>query len=115
MTSVEKIRLHEYDADAILDWLEQRQDQYADAKHEADVAEQHVKVMFARSYLAIREAKKCSVEDARMRVTADPAYIDAWKESLRLGMKKDKAQLALERMRTGVDLWRSEQANRRKV
>ena len=112
---MEGLRLHEYDADQVLHWLSKSMDEYVIAKHESDQAEQHVKTMFARTYNTIRAAEKCSVEDAKMQVTASPEYIEAWKESLKLGMEKDQAFLKLEKARTAVDLWRSENANRRKV
>lgn len=107
--------LHEISVDQLLVELEKRQEAYAQAKAEFDHAQMRLDVMFSQQYGAIRNAQKISVEDAKHAVRGRPGYESAWSVVLDLQRVRDEAMLSLERMRTAIDLWRTEQATIRKA
>jgi len=107
--------LHTFTSDQMLAQLEERQDAYTDAKRDHDQAEQILKSLYASRYLAIKAALKCSVEDAKQTALDDSQYVEQWKLTLNRGWEMERARNALERVRTAIELWRSEAATRRMV
>ena len=109
------MKLHELGGDQILEELERRGDRYVDMKKEASTSEFLLKRRYAAVYTSIRSTKGCSVEDAKNMALNDPDYLQAFREDVKCQLKKDAAQLALERARIAVELWRYHRADMRKV
>lgn len=109
------MKLHELTADAILETLEKRADAYLDAKDAAARAEAKHDVCKAAVYSALRKAGGISVDDAKARALENETVITCFHEWQDAEREKDRAYLALERARHAVELWRTEQSNRRRV
>lgn len=107
--------LRTFTADQMLSQLEDRQTAFTLAKYEHDQAEQVLKSLYASRYLAIKDSLRCSVEDAKQNALDDGEYVAQWKDTIRKGWDMERARNALERVRTAIELWRTEQASLRKV
>lgn len=109
------MKLHEMDGDTILEELEKRGEAYVKHKADAATSEFMLKRRYAAVYTAIRSIDGCSIEDAKNRALNDKDYLAAFRDDVQIQLKKDAAQLGLERVRTAVELWRSHRADVRKV
>ena len=109
------MKLHEMPADMILEELERRADAYVEAKYKSDQLEAWHDKVKAGVFVALRKAGGGSVEDCKAAAIDARETLDALDEYLKAAMEKDKAYMALERARTAAEMWRSEQANRRRV
>lgn len=109
------MKLHEMPADMILEELEKRADAYVDAKYKADSAEAFHETTKAGVFVALRKAGGGSVEDCKAAAIDHCDVVKALMAYLAAAREKDKAYMALERARTAAEMWRSEQANRRRV
>lgn len=109
------MKLHERDADQLIDHLEKRGDEYADAKERASRAENMHTTVKAAVYTALRKAGGISVEDAKAAALDNETVIDAFNELMKAETVKEKAYLALERARTACELWRTARSDMRRV
>lgn len=109
------VKLHEMPADMILEELERRADAYVEAKYKADQLEAWHERVKAGVFVALKKAGGGSVEECKAGAINDNETIMAFAGYLKASMEKDKAYMALERARTAAEMWRSEQANRRRV
>ncbi len=107
------MKLHELDADKLLEILEQRQEEYAEAKERAGRTSFALERIQKGSYMAIRKAEGLSIEDSKAAALNSDMVIVAFNEDMEAQREKDRTLFALERVRIAIDLFRSIRADMR--
>ena len=107
--------LHELSADQLLAHMDKRGAEYAATKYAATLAEGNHQRAKASVYQSLRSGGGISVEDAKAQALSNETVTKTFIEMIEHELKKDVAYLALERARVAVELWRSEQANLRRI
>lgn len=109
-----KLKLHEMAADQILEVLEERQDKEIEAADQLNRIGAAHKRVESLVYDAHRNAGK-SVEDSKRAIHTDKRVEDSLNDLFDAQVKLAYAKTAVERAKSGIDLWRSVRADRRQV
>jgi hypothetical protein len=102
-------------AEPLLTALEAAGEAYALATYERTQADWAHTRARAAAYKAYRAGGGMSVEDAKSAALGEVSVTKTFVELINAELKKDRAYLKLDEARRAIDLWRSEQANNRRV
>ena len=88
-------------------------DKYCDALEQSRLAEQMLKANYAARFKAYKGSM--GVEEAKQSVQNDRDYLEAHGEAVHAEVEKERAKLALEKIRMRFSEWQTRSANRRRV
>ena len=108
-------KLAERSIDELMALLDSRHDAVVVAKERAARADFALERMKRGIYNALRKSGGVSIEDAKSQAFCADEVVEAYNESISAERAKDEALYALDRIKTAIDLYRTEQSTLRSM